>query len=393
MENLRIYILSILTITTVIVSSIANSGEPTLTHIDIFPNEGNSHYRIPSIVTANDGTILAFCNRRVGSVADKVLESALVLRRSKDGGKSWLPIQDIYARKGWRVGIGSVIVDVNTGEIMVIHSRLPGTQFAKRQNEKSMDITGRMIARSADSGNSWRFDKMNITPNSIGKLGHCHGSGTGITLRFGPSKSRLLMPARFALKKGEGANNLKKNHHNCAIYSDDHGKTWKTSEPVQAGTGEGCLVELSNGIIYYNSRAYFHDGKRRIALSNDGGKTFESFSKSDVLTECNHGTNAALLGVPPPFHEKHVILFANPPIHAKGSNLNRDRRRITVRLSFDDAKTWPKSKVIFEGPSGYSSLTLTNDGTVLLLYEKGRKVYSDNGISLARFKVDWLTNN
>jgi len=84
----------------------------------------------------------------------------------------------------------------------------------------------------------------------------------------------LIAPAQFALIANEEIETLQRHHYNCAIYSDDGGRTWHTSEPVQDGTGEGCLAELSDGRIYYNSRAYFLDGWRRIAWSYDGGETF-----------------------------------------------------------------------------------------------------------------------
>ena len=250
----------------------ATPAGPLLTHAEVFPNEGPSYYRIPSLVVANDGTVPAFCNRRVGSPHDRVPHVELVLRRSKDGGK--------YEGKGY----------------------------------------------------------------------------------------------------------------NCANYSDDHGKTWKTSEPVQPDTGEACLVELPDGTTYLNSRSCSGDGKRKIALSRDGGETFRDFSISDVLRECNFGTNAALLGVPASVHGMHMVLFSNPPYNAPGMKVLRDRRQMTVRLSLDAAKTWPVSKLVFEGPSGYSSLAMTKEGEFLLLYEKGEKIYRDRGISIARFDLEWLTD-
>ena len=118
---------------------------------------------------------------------------------------------------------------------------------------------------------------MRIAPNGDGCCGSTHGASAGITLQYGKKKGRLIAPARFATKPDEELETLQKYHYNCTIYSDDHGQTWQTGGKVQVGTGEGCIAELSDGTIYYNSRAYFLDGKRRIAWSNDGGETFEEF--------------------------------------------------------------------------------------------------------------------
>ena len=62
---------------------------------------------------------------------------------------------------------------------------------------------------------------------------------------------------------------------------------------------------------------------------------------------------------------------------------------MTVRLSPDDGKTWPVSKVIHAGPAAYSCLAMLTDGSVGLLYEQGEQNASEK-ISLAQFTLDWL---
>jgi len=269
--------------------------------------------------------------------------------------------------------------------------------------KKENTATGRFIARSTDSGKTWKHEELKITPNSKGKIGGCHGSAAGITLRFGPKKGRLLMPARFATRdfggqgawSAEGIRILQTHFFNCAIYSDDHAATWKTSEPVQPGTGEGCLVERSDGTIYYNSRAYFFDGKRRSALSCDGGETFTDFAVEETLIEPNQGCNAAMIRVPRRLTPDQDTILLSNPANFPGRNTQWDpkmgRYKMTVHLSDDGGKRWPVSRTVNEGPSGYSSLAISGDGTILLLYEKGRERFNDRGLSLARFNLAWLT--
>ena len=73
-----------------------------------------------------------------------------------------------------------------------------------------------------------------------------------------------------------------KDQYTNAIYSDDGGETWITSEPFPAkGTGEAAIVELSDGTLYYNSRRHFStDGlnprMRHIATSIDGGHSWKN---------------------------------------------------------------------------------------------------------------------
>jgi sialidase-1 len=81
---------------------------------------------------------------------------------------------------------------------------------------------------------------------------------------------------------------------------------------------------------------------------------------------------------------RDVLLFSTPDNPGKG------RVRMTVWASFDRAKTWPIKRLVFEGPSAYSSLAAGRDGTIYLLFERGQeKLYES--IAVARFNLAWLT--
>ncbi|MYZ18066.1 sialidase family protein, partial [Streptomyces sp. SID337] len=54
--------------------------------------EGYASFRIPAVVTSAAGTVLAFCEGRVGSQAD-FGNIDIVLKRSADGGRTWGPLQ------------------------------------------------------------------------------------------------------------------------------------------------------------------------------------------------------------------------------------------------------------------------------------------------------------
>jgi hypothetical protein len=85
-------------------------AEPLFEQVDVFGVEGRDVYRIPSLVVSNRGTILAFCNRRVGSAADHGHDAHLVLRRSFDDGRTWLPVQPLFDLPGWAAGDSDMIV-------------------------------------------------------------------------------------------------------------------------------------------------------------------------------------------------------------------------------------------------------------------------------------------
>lgn len=111
-------------------------------------------------------------------------------------------------------------------------------------------------------------------------------SESGITLHHGEHEGRLLMPGRIQPPGGTNAQEYWPYNYNTAIYSDDGGKTWQVSGPVQSGTGEGTLAELSSGDIYYNSRSHMSvDHRRRIAWSHNGGEMWVDWEVSDDLFE------------------------------------------------------------------------------------------------------------
>ena len=64
---------------------------------------------------------------------------------------------------------------------------------------------------------------------------------------------------------------------------------------------------------------------------------------------------------------------------------------MTVRLSYDECKTWQYAKTIYRGPSAYSCLTILSDNTIGCLYERGDK-HPYEKITFTNFNLDWLTN-
>jgi sialidase-1 len=324
--------------------------------------------RIPDINVATDGTVLAFGH------------SGKRLRRSEDGGKTWSPVQDVGKDAG-----GSSIVDETTGDVMVVRSG------------------GGYLWRSKDHGKTWAREDIVMKPNAYG-----HGvpdgvsvgtncSESGVTLKYGEHKGRLLMPARVMAPKGNNDQEWWPYHYNAAIFSDDHGRTWQTSAPVQSGTGEGTLAELSDGAVYYNSRSHMSvDHRRRISWSHDGGAMFVDWRVCNDLyevgepfyfkygTKPSYGCNAGLIRLPLEVTDgKDVLVFSTP------DNKGGDRFKMTVWASFDRGETWPVKRLVFDGPSAYSSLAADKNGTIYLLFERGEKKLYDK-MALARFNMAWI---
>ncbi|MFW6107398.1 MAG: exo-alpha-sialidase, partial [bacterium] len=219
-------------------------SEPAMEMQQVFKSE-----RFPNVVVALDGTVLATW----GSKSVRV-------RRSEDGGETWGE-EIVIAKPGFHGG--GTTVDETTGDVLAfVEAHHPPAPLT--------------IYRSTDQGKTWKAQKSTvIKPDSKGNMPSMHMAEHGITLRHGEHKGRLLRPARHYA--GGNKRSEWPNHYNTAVYSDDGGTTWHTSEPFpENGTGEGTVAELSDGRVYYNSRVHWgkrpKNTRRRCAWSHDGGK-------------------------------------------------------------------------------------------------------------------------
>jgi sialidase-1 len=91
-----------------------------------------------------------------------------------------------------------------------------------------------------------------------------------------------------------------------------------------------------------------------------------------------------------PEQDKDCLLFVNP-----NNPEGRERRNLTVKLSYDEGRTWPVAKAIEPGTSGYADLATGPDGTIYCYYERGTAgggAANPRSLCLARFDLEWLTD-
>jgi sialidase-1 len=329
-------------------------GEPKFDTQQVFKDQ-----RLPNVVVATDGTVLATWGW--GGVR---------VRRSEDGGKTWEP--EIAIGEG--LLSGGVTVDEKSGDVLLFtEAKHPPARLT--------------MYRSQDHGKSWKEEAVVIHPDVNGNVPSMCMAEHGITLRHGEHKGRLLRPARW-YDAGNGRA-FYPNHYNTAVYSDDGGKTWHTSDPFPAvGTGEGTVAELSDGRIYYNSRRHWApDGvnslRRWTAWSDDGGATWKDLSICEVLPDGDQGRSYGLMAglVRLPVQGRDILIFSN-------IESQRGRHHGTVWASFDGGKTWPLKRLVTERSFAYSSLDAGRPGTpsegwIYLLYE-------GDGGEMTRFNLSWL---
>ena len=333
---------------------------PWFREIELFTSgSGGYHtYRIPAVVTTTTGTLLAFCEgRRDGP--DDFGKIDLMLRRSTDDGATWDEARVVQAEGEETIGNPSPVVDAETGAVWLSYCRNNDRVF---------------LTSSDDDGVSWS------PPEEITTLAkapdwswYATGPGHGIQLTTG----RLLIPCDHRV----GTRHPDSFTHSHALYSDDHGQTWRHSEELGPGSDECQAVETQSGKVYMTSRNPVAGGRTE-AWSTDGGHIWsEPAVRRDLPDPVCEASIVRFTDATS--HDRNRVLFYNP---ASASRVN-----MTVRLSYNERQTWEISKRIYPGPSAYSDLAIAGDMTVCCLYERGVDRYAES-IRLAQFNLEWLTN-
>ncbi len=315
-------------------------------------------FRIPAIVTTPSGTLLAFAEARKTGCGDSG-DIDLVVKRSSDEGKSWSKLMVVWDDAANTCGNPSPIVDRESGNIVLVSTWNLGTDHEKQIiNGTSLDTRRIFVLTSADNGLSWTKAK-EIT-SDVKKpdwtwyaTGPCHG----IQLQKGRFSGRLIVPCDHI----ESVTNKYFSH---IIYSDDHGKTWKLGGSTPQDQVNECTVaELSAKKLMLNMRNYNRAEKcRKVSVSKDGGTTWSDIYTDKTLVEpiCQ----GSLLTYACQKRNQQRLLFLNPADENK-------RKNMTLRISFDQGKTWAKSIVLFPGPAAYGDLTQLPNGDIGCLYEAG----------------------
>jgi len=365
-------------------------GSEPVKQIDLFVSgrEGAAFYRIPALVTSNKGTLIAVCDARIERIYDAPNNIDHGMKRSFDNGETWTPLEIILDYPGQEAaGDPCLLVDRETGTIWVFFDYIipkDGFDVSQLKHFKTASDYDKhrkiwfYAMKSDDDGETWS-EPIDLTSSLKKSEWDYLASAPGMAIQL--RNGRLLVPTYSV--KADGDVELCRCH---LIYSDDHGETWKIGGDVGEYNVEPQVVELIDGSLMMNMRQVKRKGHRMYSLSKDMGQTWLDIVDETSLPEPGSGCQASFIRYTDTLdgYSKNRILFSNPA-STKG------RLNMTVRISYDEGKTWAYSKALHEGPSAYSCMTVLPDGSIGILYERGIKSLHEK-ITFARFSLEWLTS-
>nr|WP_295871871.1 sialidase family protein [uncultured Chitinophaga sp.] len=330
--------------------------------------DGYSSYRIPVLLTAPNGQLLAFCEGRKASASDAG-DIDILLKRSADGGKTWSATQVVWDDGPHTCGNPCPVVDATTGAIWLLLTRNEGQDKEHDIIHKKATHTRTVwVAKSEDNGATWSAPADITATTKDPQWGwYATGPGIGIQLQHGPHKGRLVIPCDHSYDDSSGR--VAKGPYEYGshvIYSDDHGQSWQRGGNIRPKVNECQLTELADGKggLLMSLRSYFGRGLRTQSVSHDGGDSWSA--PADVPSLADPICQASLIRYRWPSRKRSgILLFLNPD---SGKRMN-----MTLKASTDDGRSWQPLRVLHAGPAAYSALAVLPNGDVACLYEAGEK--------------------
>lgn len=251
-------------------------------------DDGSAAFRIPGLVTTNNGTLLGVYDIRYNSSVDLQEMVDIGVSRSTDKGQTWEPMRVAmtfgetgglpHAQNG--VGDPSILVDEKTNTIWIVaawtHGMGNGRAWWNSMPGMTPDETAQlMLVKSEDDGKTWS-EPINITSQVKDPSWYflLQGPGRGITMQDGT----LVFPIQFI--------DATRVPNAGVMYSKDRGKTWHLHNLARTNTTEAQVAEVEPGVLMLNMRDN-RGGSRAVAVTKDLGKTLD---RASIKPQCLTGT-------------------------------------------------------------------------------------------------------
>lgn len=345
--------------------------------------EGNKIYRIPAIISLPDEGLLAFCEGRVNDAGD-FGDINIVSKRSNDGGKTWSALQTVVNYDVLQAGNPAPVVDLNDplypkGRIFLFYNTGNNHEGEVRKGKGLREV---WYKTSTDNGATWS-EPVNITlhvhrPRQPGVnsaynfpedwRSYSNAPGHAMQFTSGQYKGRIFVPANHSAGEPQEQSRDYAAH---GFYTDDHGKTFHLGKSVNIpGSNESTATELSGDKLLMSIRNQRGDIRARIiAISSTGGATWDTAYFDNKLPDPVCQGSILPIGKK---KGKNILAFSN------AADLKR-RDNLTLRISFDDGKTWKRNYGIdksddenVQDHTAYSDMVRLKKQTIGILYERSK---------------------
>jgi sialidase-1 len=422
----------------------------TLRHDLFVPTPRYPCFRQPMILSPAPNVLLAFAeNRNVSACAPAYSSTglapaytsagltpseigSLLLRRSKDGGRTWTELQTVYASS-------APGIDFYVG----VHDRVRQRCWLFLQEAQrtlvftSDDLGARWSApRDFASWNASRTLPLPLREGAKPAVGH------GLQL----SSGRLVLPfvCRNASAAGSHTDRSCATCNACVLLSDDGGASFRFGGVGQPGSRESQLVEISPAEIgssaseigssaseigssqigaaasqlYLNARNMGgHPGTRMVARSSDSGESLHGFARdgqlvtpvtpswtgvvasvvsaggrhagSDAGHQADAGSDAGHHAGSDAGHHAGSDAGAPATIVYSSASDPTARCNLSLRLSHDGGTSWSSASTLWSGPAAYSDLARLNGTHVVVIYENGDATFADR-VSVSVVPLAWI---
>ncbi|HVU83417.1 MAG TPA: sialidase family protein [Puia sp.] len=362
--------------------SLLIQAQPKQAEVFVSGQDGYKSYRIPALICLPDGELLAFCEGRVAGSGD-FGNIDIVMKRSRDRGHSWGSLQKLVDAGSLQAGNPAPVVDLTDpaypgGRIFLFYNTGNNQESEVRKGNGKREV---LYITSADNGLTWS-DPVNITAMVHPADWRSYANTPGHAMQFtnGKYKGRIYVAANHSA--GDPQEHFM-DYRAHGYYTDDHGVHFHLSADVNIpGGNENMAAELSKNRLMINFRNQRGDPRSRVvAISNDGGESWDSTYFDPRLPDPVCQGSILTIGEK---DGKNIIAFCNNADTALRDNL-------TLRISFNEGKTWDRHFVIDKSPGNTDNFTAYSDITKLSRHQIGVLYEKDNYSKIVFTIVDWQT--
>lgn len=335
--------------------------------LNLDPSAENPRNSEGDFIQLKDGRILFIYTHFTGGQSDHA-SAHLASRQSDDGGRTWsTESKEVIANEGGMNIMSVSLVRLQSGDIGLFYLR-----------KNSLDDCRMLMRRSGDDGETWSDEIVCTDPPEY----YVVNNDRVIQLQSG----RLLVPA--ALHQWEGETRILPADALCFI-SDDNGTSWRRSTTIipaisasRTGHQEPGVVALPDGRVWMFTRT--DKGVQYQSFSDDGGDTWSEAGPTTIHSPVAPASVERVPGT------DQLLMVWND--HSTIDDALKSKRTpLTVAISDDGGKTWPRKTVIEDDPDGWYCYTAIEfvDGHVLLGYCAGDSTIGGlNRTRIRRIAID-----